>query len=101
MDNDSGTAGDHRSGSRHCIDNHDYYNAVFQKCMESIHKRIQEKVEGVGRMERLAKLIRQYGELDGGIEILAVTVEGMDHVDLVEDLEDTLEDELSYMGEGS
>lgn len=50
-------------------------------------------------MERLAKLIRQYGELDGGIEILAVTVEGMDHVDLVGDLEDALEDELSYMEE--
>ena len=52
-------------------------------------------------MERLAKLIRQYGELDGGIEILAAAVEGMDHVDLVEDLEDAMEDELSYMGEES
>ena len=48
-------------------------------------------------MERLAKLIRQYGD----IEILAAVVEGMDHVDLVEDLEDALEDELSYMGEES
>lgn len=46
-------------------------------------------------MERLAKLIRQYGD----IEILAVAVAGMDHIDLVEDLEDALEDELSYMGE--
>lgn len=50
-------------------------------------------------MERLAKLIRQYGELDGGMEILAAAIEGMDHVDLVEDLEDALEDELTYMEE--
>lgn len=51
-------------------------------------------------MERLAELIRRFGE-DDGIELLAVAVAGMDHVDLVEDLEDALEAELSYMGEES
>ena len=49
-------------------------------------------------MKRLAELIRKFGN-DDGIEMLAAAVEGMDHVDLVEDLGDALEDELSYMGE--
>ena len=49
-------------------------------------------------MKRLAELIRRFGD-DDGIEMLAAAVEGMDHVDLVEDLEDALEDELSYMGD--
>lgn len=66
--------------------------------MEDISKRIQGKVKGAGRMKRLAEIIRRFGD-DDGIEILAAAVEGMDHVDLVEDLEDALEDELSYMGE--
>lgn len=49
-------------------------------------------------MKRLAELIRRFGD-DDGIEMLAAAIEGMDHVDLVEDLKDSLEDELSYMGE--
>lgn len=66
--------------------------------MEIILERIREKMEGAGRMKRLAELIRRFGD-DDGIEMLAAAVEGMDHVDLVEDLEDALEDELSYMEE--
>ncbi len=46
-------------------------------------------------MERLAQLFREYGDTD----LLAAAVAGIDPVETVEELEDILEAELSYMGE--
>lgn len=46
-------------------------------------------------MEELAKVVQKYGDID----ILVASLEGMDHVETIEDLIASLEDELSYFEE--